>query len=294
MTEERRGVVFAALSAVFLAGVVLIAKTLLQTMSAWGFTTFLFGFGAAWYTLYFLARRDFAVFAPSRGVVVAGLVVGALDAGYTLATFSALQLLTPGVYAFFSHLADLLTVIVGVAILRERFTIRASLGVAVAFAGLIVMTARTDAGVLDGFLLMVVAAGFFAANAVVVKRYTKRYLPIHLAYYRAIALAVLMLGFSFAIDTFRWPSGDEWWLLAIIGLIGPFLNYLFFFQALKRLAIGRVSLLRMCYSVLVIAGAYLIYAQLPTDRQIVGGLTLLAGVGLVVSSPQRSRIAAGK
>lgn len=56
---------------------------------------------------YFIARGELAAFTPSRAAAKAGLVVGALHAGYTLATFSALQLLNPGVYAFFSHMADL-------------------------------------------------------------------------------------------------------------------------------------------------------------------------------------------
>ncbi|HEU0037028.1 MAG TPA: DMT family transporter [Kofleriaceae bacterium] len=289
MSEERKGLVFAALSAVFLAGVILIAKTLLKTMTPWGFTTFFFGFGAVWYSVYFLIQRDFAVFTPSPAAMKAGLIVGALDAGYTLATFSALQLLTPGVYAFFSHMADLLTVLVGLAILRERFTGKAFVGLGIAFVGLVTLTARTDGVVLEGFLLMLVAAAFFAANAVAIKKLTKVHAPIHLAYYRAIALALLMVVFSLTVVSFRLPRGDEWWLLALVGLIGPFLNYLFFFNALKRLAIGRVSLIRMCYSVLVVIGAYAVYAQLPTDRQIIGGLTLLVGVALVVFERGRAR-----
>jgi drug/metabolite transporter (DMT)-like permease len=282
MTEQRKGLLFAALSAVFLAGVILIGKTLLQAMTPWVFTTFFFGFGAVWYTLYFLARRDFAVFTPSVAAIKAGAVVAAVDAGYTLSTFSALQLLTPGVYAFFSHIADLLTVVVGLVILRERFTGKALAGLALAFAGLVTMTARTDDVVIEGFALMIVAAAFFAASSVVVKRYTKVHSPIHLAYYRAIALAIVMATVSLTAVGFRLPEGDEWWLLALMGLIGPFLNYLFFFLALQRLAIGRVSLVRMCYSVLVVIGAYAVYAQLPADRQIIGGIALLAGVGLVV------------
>lgn len=290
MTEERKGLLFAALSAVFLAGVILIAKTLLVTMTPWVFTTFFFGFGAVWYTLYFLAKRELAVFAPSPAAMRAGLVVGALDAGYTLATFSGLQLLIPGVYAFFSHMADLLTVLVGVALLRERFTGKALVGLAIAFVGLVVMTARTDEVVVEGFVLMLVAAGFFAANAAVIKRYTKVHPPVHLAYYRAIALALLMLVFSTAVVGFRMPRGDEWILLALVGFIGPFLNYLFFFNALKRLAIGRVSIVRMCYSVLVVIGGYAVYDQLPSDRQIAGGVTLLVGVALVLL--ERSRVVA--
>jgi drug/metabolite transporter (DMT)-like permease len=292
MTEERKGALFAALSAVFLAGVILIAKTLLVTMTAWGFTTFFFSFGALWYTAYFIVRRDFKVFTPTAAAIKAGLIVGALDAGYTLAAFSALQILNPGVYAFFSHMADLLTTIVGLVLLRERFNRRELVGVVIAFGGLITMTANTTAVVFNGFILMAISAGFFAANAVAIKRFTKVHSPIYLAYYRAIALALILFAMSLTVISFRWPRGDEWLLLVIMGLIGPFLNYLCFFNALKRLDIGRVSLLRMCYSVLVVGGAYLIYSQLPTTRQIIGGFTMLVGVGLVMFEKARNARAA--
>ena len=287
MTKERRGALYAALSAVSLAVVILIAKTLLRSMTAWGFTAYLFSFGAGWYSIYFVVRGDLGVFTPSRAALKAGLVIGVLDAGYTLATFSALQILTPGVYAFFSHMADLLTTLVGLVLLRERFNAKELGGFGIAFLGLITMTAQTDAIVLKGFVLMVVAAAFFAANAVAIKKYTRAHSPVHLAYYRAVALSLLLFCMSPVLTGFRLPEGDEWLLLASAGLIGPFLNYLCFFNALKRLEIGRVSLVRMCYSVLVILGAYAIYSQLPTDRQLAGGITMLAGVGLVMLEKSR-------
>jgi drug/metabolite transporter (DMT)-like permease len=288
--DERHGLVFAVLSAVFLAAVILLAKSLLRTLSPWTFTAFLFGFGAIWYSLYFVVRREWAVFAPSAAALRAGLVVGVLDAGYTLASFSALQLLAPGVYAFFSHIADLLTVLVGFVLLRERFTRRALVGLVIAFAGLATMTARTESVVAEGLVLMLAAAVCFAATTVVVKRFTVVHSPIHLAYYRAIALTVLVIAFSAAISDLHVPHDDDWVLLATVGLIGPFLNYVCFFKAIQRLAIVRVTLVRMCYSVLVVLGAFIVYAQLPDDRQIAGGLALLAGVMLVVF--ERSRVTA--
>jgi drug/metabolite transporter (DMT)-like permease len=209
-------------------------------MTAWGFTTFFFGFGALWYSVYFIARRDLEVFKPTAAAAKTG---------------------------------------------------KALVGLAIAFVGLVAMTARTEAVVLEGLALMLVAAAFFAANAVAVKRFTKIHAPIHLAYYRAIALALLMIAYSLTLESFRLPRGNEWLLLALVGFIGPFLNYLCFFNALKRLAIGRVSIVRMCYSVLVVIGAYAIYAQLPMDRQILGGVVLLAGVGLVVHRPPSSTVA---
>src|SRR5258705_4253027 len=96
-----------------------------------------------------------------------------------------------------------------------------------------------------------------------------------------------MLTLSLTVFSFRLPEGDEWLLLGLLGFLGPFLNYLFFFSALKRLEIGRVSVIRMCYSVLVVGGAYLIYSQLPSTRQIAGGLTMLTGVGFAVLEKSR-------
>ena len=69
---------------------------------------------------------------------------------------------------------------------------------------------------------------------------------------------------------------------ALVGFVGPFLNYFCFFNALKRLEVSRVSVIRAGYSVVVLIGAFLIYDQLPSQRQIAGGLLVLTGVGLMV------------
>lgn len=282
--RERAGLAFAVASAVFLASVVLIAKTLLKTMSPWLFTSYFFGFGAVAYVVYFVVRRDRRALEPAPGALTAGLVVGLVDVGYTLAYFYGLSILNPAVTAFLGHAGDVLAVMFGLVFLREVRTRSELAGIAIAFGGLALITARLDGIGSRGLAAMLTAAVFFAINAVLVKRYMRRYDPVTLSFYRTVVLAMAMIALSAAVLGLRLPRGDEWLLAIASGIVGPFLNYLCFYSALERLDVSRVNVIRVSYSVLVLLGAIFIYRQAPATRQIVGGLIVVAGIAWMVSA----------
>lgn len=276
--RERAGFLFALASAALLAAVILIAKTLLRTMTPWVFTAYFFLVGAVAYPPYFLARRDALAFRPAAGAVRAGAVIGLCDVGYTLGYFHGLQQLNPAVAAFLGHTGEVLATLFGLIFLREAMSRAELRGMGLALAGLALVTARFEGASGSGVGSMLVAAVFFAVNAILIKRYTRRYDPIHLSFYRTVVLAAAMLALSASVLGIRAPRSNEWPLLLAAGVLGPFLNYLCFFSALARLEVSRVNVIRVSYSVLVLAGTITLYGQVPTTRQIVGGLGVVAGI----------------
>jgi drug/metabolite transporter (DMT)-like permease len=287
MTDDRAGVLLAAGSGALLAAVVLMGKLALRTISPWGFTTFFFAFGAAWFALYLMIRGDWAAFRPSRKLLLAGLLITVIDGGYAFTWSAALSVLHPAVHGFLGHIADLLAATLGLIVLRERFSKLELLGMAVAFAGMFVMTARADSIALKGLILMVASGVFFAVNLVFVKRYTKAHSPQHLAFYRAVGIAVAMMAVSVCFFDFRLLVGREWILMPLLGLVGPFLNYLLFFHAVKKMEVGRVTVVRMNYSLIVLVGSVLFYGQLPRTPEIIGGLLVFVGAATMILEKTR-------
>lgn len=287
LSQERAGVLLAVGSASCLAAVVLLGKLALRTLSPWGFTTFFFGFAALWFVVYLVATRDFSAFRPSRQAAFAGLLVTVLDSGYALTFNMALKVLHPAVHGFLGHIADLLAAGMGLIVLRERFSRLELGGIFVAFIGIVVMSARADTIEIRGLLLMLVSGAFFAVNIVAVKRYTQRHPPQHLAFYRATGIALVMFSTSLILHDFRFLVGREWPLMVALGFVGPFLGYLCFFHAIKRLEVGRVTVVRMHYSLLVLIGSVVFYGQLPRLGDLLGGLLLLAGVVTLVIEKTR-------
>lgn len=290
---ERRGLLYSLISAVFLAGVLLIAKTLLRSMSPWVFTSYFFLIGSAAYVGYFILRRDWAALRPSLPILGGGLLVGLLDVGYTLGYFYGLSQLNPAVAAFIGHSGELLATLAGIVLLRETVTARELAAIAVAFAGLALVTARFDAQSVRGTVSILIAALFFASSTLLVRRLTRRFHPVHLSFCRTLLLGLIMLSLSYSWLGFRPAQSHEWPLLLLAGFIGPFLNYLFFFKALALAPVSRVSVIRISHSLFVLMGSVFIYHQVPALRQIGGGLLLIAGIALLLQArAQANRTAA--
>jgi drug/metabolite transporter (DMT)-like permease len=289
-SDPRGGFAFAFAAAMLFAWLVILGKTVLKTLGPWEFVAFFFSFGALYYVIYFTVRREWKAFTPSRGAMLGGVGLGLLDVGFAVTWSYSLQILQPAVHSFLGHMADIFTAIVGIAILRERYNRTELAGIALAFVGLGTMAYRSSDFMLKGIAFMAVSGAFFAANAVLVRRLTQRYPPINLAFYRAVVLAVVLhlVGWT-SIDGFRLPDRQEWLLVAIMGFIGPFLHQLCFYHALKRMEIGRVSVTRSTYSVIVLVVAYFVYDDLPSTQRLVGGLGLLLGTVVVILEKARAQ-----
>lgn len=289
--SQRLGVALAGASAVFMCGVALIGKALLETMSPWLFATWFFGAGAASYLVLFVVRPSLGPWHAGRDALVAGLLVGVLDGCYSAAYCWTLDAVSPGLTSFLDLLANVAATVLGIVVLRERYSRGQLVAFLLVLAGLLLLTLRADVVVARATIVMLLGAGFFAVNTVVIRRVTRRVSPIHLAFYRAVVISLAMATLSGrAFGDLRWPTHDEWPLVVAIGVIGPFLNYLTYFTALKHLEIGYVVALRMNYALLVVAvGAALGYT-LPTGRQLAGGALLLAGaVWLVLARARNQR-----
>ncbi len=284
MNERRRGIFLAFASCIFWAGVIILGKYILQEVTPWEFTTFFFMCGAAWYTCYFLAKREWGAFQLSKMVLIAGVTVGMLDGVATLSAFSALKILHPAVRSFLGHMTEVLSTFLGILILKEHVSFRKIAGLAVAVSGVVIMMVRPDPLLVKGFVLMFVAAVFYSLNALAVRYFTKvkGVHPVYLAYRRSLVLTVIMFTVAFVLFDSRLPLGRQWGLFIVLGFIGPFMQYMCYFSALKYLDVGRVSVIRLSYSIFVLIGSYFVFAQIPSLRQIIGGFVILSGILLAI------------
>jgi len=184
-------------------------------------------------------------------------------------------------------LGPVMVLILSCAMRLEVLTILKSIGAAIAFTGVVVLTtSKTQPGAavtLRGDIYMLLGTAVFAYYTILLKKVATQYDSLSLNTVLFIFGAAFMLPFSArALLAVRWTAlpADAWWGIAFLVICGSVLAYLIYAFALTELTATRVAAFNYLQPVIAAAlGAWLLGEAL-TARVLAGGGLILAGVYL--------------
>jgi drug/metabolite transporter (DMT)-like permease len=205
------------------------------------------------------------------------------------------SLITYGEQTIDSALASILnaavplpTIILAALFLHdEPITVNRLIGLAVGFAGVLLLTsggaATSGLGDLRGELALVGSTISYAAGSVYARRNVKGLRPM--------TMAVCQVGFALVITTvlaftFEDPLGVELrpqavFAVAWLGLLGSGMAYLLFFRLLGRWGSTRTSMVAYLLPVWGIVLGVLVLGEIVDLRMLLGTLLIIGGVALV-------------
>lgn len=195
----------------------------------------------------------------------------------------------PGTGQIIVALVPLLTLLLAVAHGLERFSVRALIGMLIAFGGLVFLVAdRIEANVPLPSLLAVVGGAVLLAESGVIVKLTPRAHPVASNAVGMLAGGLLLLILSALIGD-RWvlPTRSDTWLAMIFLVIGGSLAVFSLFVFL----LGRWSASTVSYTLLLQPLPTIIYSSILTHEPItpalfVGGAVILLGVYIGAFSKQ--------
>jgi drug/metabolite transporter (DMT)-like permease len=181
--------------------------------------------------------------ALGRSGVGAGVLLGLLlAAGYGLQT-AGLERTTVSSTGFITGLYVVLTPLFALLLLRTPIGIEVWGGVALAVAGL-AMLSGIDAGSISGDLLVLSSTGAQALQIVGVERFATRYDPIALTFVEMLTSFAAFLAIALALGDLSVPhGGTEWGALLVTGVFASALAYLVQVWAQRRMSAARIALL---------------------------------------------------
>jgi drug/metabolite transporter (DMT)-like permease len=183
-------------------------------------------------------------------------------------------------------LSPITALIIAAIIGQERITGRKTVGMLIAFSGIIALQIGRTGGrgpTLAGDLILLLSGSLFAAYAVFGKALTARYGSLTANTFAYVAGAVLMLPVGISLlgtfDAAR-VSILAWAAVAYMAVFSAVIAYLIFYYALQWLPASRVSALSYLQPVLAAGSAALILGEKPTAGFAVACLLVLTGVFL--------------
>lgn len=229
---------------------------LLAVTAVWGVTFVQVKDAVAIYPLFaFLAVRfalASATLAPiaagrlrglGRGGLGAGVVLGVLlAAGFGLQT-AGLERTTVSSTGFITGLYVLLTPLFALALFRVRIAREVWAAVALALAGLALLSG-VDAGSSVGDALVLASAAAQALQIVMVERYANRYDPVGLTFLEMVVCFVGFSAIAAALGDVSVPRGwTVWSALLVTAVFASALAYLVQVWAQRRISATRIALI---------------------------------------------------
>lgn len=226
------------------------------------------------------------------GLIDLGVAIGL--AGFTLAgnhlAAMAVQAMSPSMMNLLLRAELPLTAVAAWIFLGERVEGRFWIGTAIAAGGLVLLQGAPEGDVgalrLDALGLALASAACFGSLAVVTRAFVHR---IDVVGVNAIRLW-LAVGLWFVFND---PSGlagipeAQWRYATLAAIAGPFLGRLMLMISARTIEARLSSLVMLLAPVLTLVPAYLFLDDWPTDRQLLGGAIMLAGIAWPLSGRRR-------
>jgi drug/metabolite transporter (DMT)-like permease len=231
-----------------------------------------------------MLERSLAV-GGRRSLMLIGLAAGFLLINQVSFVYS-LKLTTATTVALIMGTTPIFTAIVSSIVGLERLTREFWLATAVGFAGVALVAVGSGGGLsadLGGDLLAISLSASWACYSVLIAPLMRRYSPYRVS---AVVLGVMVVPFL-AISAPQIGEQDYGslrplvWVCLAYAVVGPlFLTNLLWFTAVHRVGAARATLFANIQPFVAAVFAYVILSEHLHWLQVVGGLTILAGIAL--------------
>ena len=221
-----------------------------------------------------------------KKIFIASFIANTLQ--YSI-TYSGLNLIDASAAVLLVQTEVPFGVIFAYFMLREKPTIRALIGISIAFVGVYILTGSPNLdGKFIGIGLTILGSATWALGQVLVKPLSKEINPLALVAWLALFSAPILIVFSAVLDgnTINYLSNAkfEHWIIAIyIGFIMQPVTYGCFYYVIKNNPIYKVlPIVTMGIPPTGLLAAIFLLGEEPTQELFIGGAIIIIGVILIV------------
>ncbi|MCK5821634.1 MAG: DMT family transporter [Bacteroidales bacterium] len=288
-----KGYSLALIGAMALAHSFIFSKAALNTVHFVQFGLIWFAFGTIWLLLYIWLSGDYKEIRSLSGKGhIYTFLVGLFEALGTAFFYIALKKVdNPAIVSFLGNAGPVFVTLLGIFILKERFTRLELLGVLLAIMGIFTM-AFTGGGALenvfiDGTAWIILASLMFASGTIIGRKQIQQVSPSLLSLIRVLLLLVVFSVLFISLDLDLNISGRAYLNMGIGSILEALITMVAAYSALKYIQAIKMSILISTKSIWILISALIFFRLFPEPHQVLGGLLSLAGVFMLTLGKRR-------
>lgn len=293
LSDRNKGYLFALIATIAFSNVYIFSKAALNEVSLAQFWLYWFAIGVVFNFLFSFRNGSFKLL---KGLKFKDLqiffILGGLEVATTSTFFISLKIIPdPAVASFLGNMYVVFLVLMGVVMLKERFTFIESIGVALTIVGAFAVGYKGGSSIKELFIAgtgFVLLNTFLAAfTSIIAKKAIKQFNPSLVNFNRTFFL------FLFAIPFFI-ISGDQLSIpisalknITIGALLGPVTGILTIYYSFKYIEASRSSVIQGLKGIFVLIGSFLYFRSFPQTLQLTGGIFSVIGVMIMTLSKSK-------
>lgn len=210
-------------------------------------------------------------------------------------TFTGLSMIDASLGGIIVQLEVPFSVLLAVIIFRERPGLLRIIGMTVSFIGIALIAGKPGlSGQLEGILLTASGALVWAIGQIMYKRISSQIDGLTgIAWIGVIAAPQMLIGSMIfetgQVDALMNASWVGWASVVYLGLIMTVVGYGIWFTVLARNPVSHVMPVLLVLPVFTVLFSVLLLGERPSLEVLLGGVTILAGVSLIVFSKSNTR-----
>ena len=284
------GYLYASLSAMMASVLIVSGKWTLYAISPLALSALVFPIGVVVLGLSTIPRKRWRrIFVLDRRAWGWTLAFSILAFVAIWTYWIGLKMMDPILASFLNRFETLVTISLGILILGERFTKGEGAGASLVLLGIVLMKFTFRAEYSVGFWVVLFSAVCFGTAEFVAKIAVRYVDPLTLSFLRNVISSVLFWIVVVSLGTSFDGVEKVWWGILIIAFAGPVLTRPIYLYALKHIEVSKVALINQSQPVFVAILALLALSQTPAPREIIGGLFVIGGCLLIITSRKKLR-----